>query len=168
MRGKVEPRPAGVLYCLLQNPTLSGSGRMSREDAEKKLLDRLRMRGWLLNDANVIRNIDGTSRHIRVKLKNDGAIDGTTKGGVKAEREFDALAAYTMKKLREAGAKVLSGDVEVSPFHTKTKNACAFCPYGDVCGFDVKLGRFAYRELDDTITFMKEMEQEGGDDNANG
>ena len=168
MRGKVESRPAGVLYCLLQNPTLSGSGRMSREDAEKKLLDRLRMRGWLLNDANVIRNIDGTSRHIRVKLKNDGAIDGTTKGGVKAEREFDALAAYTMKKLREAGEKVLSGDVEVSPFHTKTKNACAFCPYGDVCGFDVKLGRFAYRELDDTITFMKEMEQEGGDDNANG
>lgn len=168
IRGNGEPRPAGVLYCLLQNPTLSGSGRMSREEAERKLLDKLRMKGWLLNDPNVIRNIDGTGRHIRVKLKNDGAIDGTTKGGVKAEGEFDALAAYTMKKLREAGEKVLSGDVEVSPFHVKNKSACAFCPYGDVCGFDVKLGRFAYRELDDTISFMKEMEQEGGDDNGNG
>ncbi len=168
IRGNGEPRPAGVLYCLLQNSTLSGSGRMSREEAERKLLDKLRMKGWLLNDPNVIRNIDGTGRHIRVKLKNDGAIDGTTKGGVKAEGEFDALAAYTMKKLREAGEKVLSGDVEVSPFHVKNKSACAFCPYGDVCGFDVKLGRFAYRELDDTISFMKEMEQEGGDDNGNG
>ena len=168
IRGNGEPRPAGVLYCLLQNPTLSGSGRMSREEAERKLLDKLRMKGWLLNDPNVIRNIDGTGRHIRVKLKNDGAIDGTTKGGVKAEGEFDALAAYTMKKLREAGEKVLSGDVEVSPFHVKNKSACAFCPYGDVCGFDVKLGRFAYRELDDTVSFMKEMEQEGGDDNGNG
>ena len=154
-----EPRPAGVLYCMLKNPVQSGDGKMNREAAERALFDALRMKGWLLGDAKVIREIDGSNRFLCVRLKGDGAINGIYRGNVKAEREFEAMAAYTMDKLREAGEKVLSGDVDIAPFQLKSKNACAYCPYGDVCGFDPKLERFAYRELDDTIAFMQEMER---------
>ena len=126
------------------------------------------MKGWLLSDAKVIQKVDGTSRHIRVKMTKDGAIDGKYKGNVKTASELETLAAYTMRKLREAGDKVLSGDVAIRPFHVKNRSACAFCPYGDVCGFDSKLGGFAYRELDDTISFLREMEQKGGDGHGNG
>lgn len=156
---KGQPRPAGVLYCMLKNPVQSGDGKMSRADAEKALFDALRMRGWLLGDAKVIKEIDASNRFLCVRLKDNGEINGTYKGNVKAEREFDAMAAHTMDKLREAGEKVLSGDVEIAPFQLKKKNACAYCPYGDVCGFDPKLERFAYRELDDTIAFMQVMER---------
>ena len=139
---------------------------MSRGEAERKLLDTLRMKGWLLGDSNVIRSIDASNHFLCVKLKGDREIDGHNKGNVKAEQEFEALAAHTMKKLREAGEKVLSGDVEIAPYHVKNKLACTYCPYGDVCGFDMKLERFAYRELDDTIAFMQEME--GKEDDGNG
>lgn len=163
---KEEPRPAGVLYCLLKNPVMSSGDKMSKEKAAKKLLDSLRMRGWLLDDAKVIRELDASNQFLCVKLKGDGEIDGHTKGSVKAEREFEALAAHTIKKLKEAGAKVLSGDIEIAPFQVKSKNACTYCPYGDVCGFDMKLEKFAYRELDDTIAFMEEMERKEGDGNG--
>ena len=153
-------RSAGVLYCILKNPVMSGGGKMSREEAEKKLMDELRMKGWLLDDAKIIEKIDGTHRHIRVKLKKGGGIDGTSKNNVKAEHEFDALAAYTVKKLQEAGEKILSGDVKAYPFQAKNQTACTFCPYGDVCGFDVKLERFSYRELDMAKEFLQEMERE--------
>ena len=166
-RAKGEPLPAGVLYCMLKNPTLSG-GKMSREEAEKALLDTLRMKGWLLGDAKVIRNIDESNQYLCVKLKGDGEIDGHNKSSVKAEKEFEALASHTMEKLREAGAKVLSGDVEIAPYIIKGKNACTYCPYGDVCGFDLKLGQFKYRELDDTIAFMQEMERKEGNGNGQG
>ena len=101
-------------------------------------------------------------------MKGDGEIDGHNKSSVKAEKEFEALAAHTMEKLREAGAKVLSGDVEIAPFFVKGKSACTYCPYGDVCGFDLKLGQFEYRELDDTIAFMQEMERKEGNVNGQG
>ena len=167
-RAKGEPRPAGVLYCMLKNPVQIGDGKMSRADAEKALFDALRMKGWLLGDAKVIREIDASNRFLCVRLKGDGEINGTYKGNVKAEREFGAMAAHTMDKLREAGEKVLSGDVEIAPFQLKRKNACVHCPYGDVCGFDLKLERFAYRELDDTIAFMQEMEREEEAGNGKG
>ena len=124
------------------------------------------MRGWLLDDAKVIRELDASNQFLCVKLKGDGEIDGHTKGSVKAEQEFEALAAHTIKKLKEAGAKVLSGDIEIAPFQVKSRNACTYCPYGDVCGFDMKLEKFAYRELDDTIAFMEEMERKEGDGNG--
>ena len=69
-------RPAGMLYCMLKNPVIAEGGKMSRAEAERKLLDRLRMKGWLLEDANVIRNIDDTAHFIRVKL-NKEKTDGT-------------------------------------------------------------------------------------------
>lgn len=167
-RAKGEMRPAGVLYCMLRNPVMSEGGKMSREEAERKLLDTLRMKGWLLGDANVIRSIDASNQFLCVKLKGDGEIDGHNKKNVRAEREFEALAAYTMKKLREAGENVLSGDVEIAPYRLKSKVACTYCSYGDVCGFDMKLERFAYRELDDTIAFMQEMERKEDDGNGKG
>ncbi len=162
---KGEPHPAGVLYCMLKNPTVSG-GKMSREEAEKGLLDALRMKGWLLGDAKIIRTIDGSNQYLCVKLKDGREIDWHNKDNVKAEKEFEALAAHTMEKLRAAGEKVLSGDVDITPFKLNSENACTYCPYGDVCGFDLKLRQFKYRELDNTIQFMKEMERKEGNGNG--
>ena len=105
--GKEEMRPAGVLYCLLKNPVMSGSAKMSREDASDALLKDLRMKGWLLGDAKVIRELDASNQFLCVRLKNESEIDGHTKRNARTGKEFDALAAHTMKKLREAGEKVL-------------------------------------------------------------
>ena len=149
-------------------PLVAAYKNVSREEAEKALLDTLRMKGWLLDDAKVIRTIDESNQYLCVKLKGDGEIDGHNKSSVKAEKEFEVLAAHTMEKLREAGEKVLSGDVEIAPFFVKGKSACTYCPYGDVCGFDLKLGQFEYRELDDTIAFMQEMERKEGNVNGQG
>ena len=169
-RAKKEIHSAGILYCMLKNPVLSGGDKINRAGAEKKLMDELRMKGWLLNDPAMIQKIDGKYRHIRVKLKKDGGIDGKSKNSVKTEQEFDALTAYTIQKLQDAGKRVLAGDVQARPFHLKKQVACTFCPYGDVCGFDLKLERFSYNELDDTIDYMRgiEQEQKGGDDRGQG
>ena len=165
-RAKGEPRPAGVLYCMLKNPVMSGGCKMSREKAEEALISALRMKGWLLGDAKIIRTIDGSNQYLCVRLKDNGEISGHSKDNVKAEKEFEALAAHTIGKLREAGEKVLSGDVGITPFQMNSINACTYCPYGDVCGFDLKLGQFKYRELDNKIDFMQEKERKEGNGNG--
>ena len=166
LRGKNDSmRPAGMLYCMLKNPVISGSSKISRMDAEKELLGKLRMKGWLLNDASVIRNIDGAAKYIRVKLNKDKTdIDGRYKKNTKNEQEFDVLAAYVLKKLQDAGERVLSGDIKIQPFRTKKKSACKFCLYRDVCGFEEKYHDAFEFNLDDTDIIMAKMneEQKGG------
>ncbi len=165
-RGKTADMiPAGMLYCMLKNPVVAENGKISRTDAENKLLDKLRMRGWLLNDANVIKNIDDAAKYIRIKLNKDKTdIDGRYKKNTKNEQEFDVLTAYALKKLQDAGEHVLSGDIKIQPFRTKKKSACKFCPYRDVCGFEEKYHDVSKFNLDDAEILMAKMneEQKGG------
>ncbi len=165
-RGKNrDMRPAGMLYCMLKNPVIAEGGKMSRAEAERKLLDRLRMKGWLLEDANVIRNIDDTAHFIRVKLNKEKTdIDGRYIKNTRKEQEFESLAAYTLKKLQDAGKGVLSGDIRIHPFQTKKKSACTFCLYQDVCGFEAKNTDASAFGLDDEVILMQKIneEQKGG------
>ena len=165
-RGKTADMiPAGMLYCMLKNPVIAESGKISRTDAENKLLEKLRMRGWLLNDANVIKSIDDAAKYIRIKLNKDKTdIDGRYKKNTKNEQEFDVLTAYALKKLQDAGEHVLSGDIKIQPFRTKKKSACKYCPYRDVCGFEEKYHDVSKFNLDDAEILMAKMneEQKGG------
>lgn len=169
-QGKIDGmRPAGMLYCMLKNPVVAGTGKMNSAEAEAKLLDGLRMKGWLLDDVNVIKNIDDLARFIRVKLnKAKTGIDGRYKNNIKDEQEFDALAAYALQKLQDAGGAVLSGDIKIHPFQTKQRSACTFCPYRDVCGFEAKYQGSSEFNLDDADIIMQKIneEQKGGRENG--
>lgn len=157
-RGWKEVRPAGVLYCTLKNPPLRFDCKQGRAAAAKELSSKFRMTGWLLNDAETVRCVDPNAEHIRVRLTKDG-IHGGDKGRVKTEKELSLLSAHAMKMLREAGESALQGKIAVSPYRTKTKEACAYCPFVDVCGFDPQIG-YTYRLLDEKADVWQEMERD--------
>lgn len=156
--GTGEAFPAGVLYCALKNPAVRLSHKQDGAAAAKELASRLRMTGWLLNDPSIVRSVDPSEVHIRVRLTKNG-IHGQDRGKVKTAKEFAMLSAHTMKMLQTAGQNALQGEISASPYRTKTKAACAYCPFGDVCGFDPQIG-YNYRKLDDSVDFLKEMEKE--------
>ena len=39
------------------------------------------------------------------------------------------------------------GDAQISPYELGTKNACTYCPYISVCGFDRKIPGYGFRRL---------------------
>ena len=42
---------------------------------------------------------------------------------------------------------MLCGETKASPYAMNHKNACTYCPYGGVCGFDEKIPGYAWRYL---------------------
>ncbi len=157
-RGWQEVRPAGILYCTLKRPPLQFDHKTGHEDVKKKLLSEVRMTGWLLNDSETIRSVDPGAKHIRVRLGQSGINMGDIKK-VKTVEEFALLSAHTMKKLKEAGQNALQGVIAAIPYRTKTKAACTYCPFVDVCGFDPQIG-YKHRILDDTLDYFQKMERE--------
>ena len=49
--------------------------------------------------------------------------------------------------LKDVNMDILAGNIDAAPYRLDKKEACAFCPYHGVCGFDEKMPGFSYRNL---------------------
>lgn len=161
--------PAGILYSFLQNPLMIAKKKYTEQELETRVNAELRMPGWVLADLDVVRAIDSSFDFIKPGLsqvrdeKNkvvkdaDGNpvmdFDANSRkyGYIRKPEEFALMLSYVDFLLRDTGNAILSGDIRISPYRIrsqKDQNACAFCPYHDVCGFDPEIDGFAYRDID--------------------
>ena len=59
----------------------------------------------------------------------------------------------------------MTGDAQVSPYMLGKKNACIYCPYSGVCGFDMDIPGYEFRRLknftDEELwdAFVKEVDE---------
>lgn len=158
-----ERLPAGALYSLLRNPVLSVETRLSEDELQKEVQKALKMPGWVLANLDIASAIDRTFSFIKAKPskskkgKNpDGSpamefSDSMLKtGNVRTAEDFALLLDYVECILRDTGEAILSGEVEAKPYRIKkknNKNACAYCSFNDVCGFDPEVPGFAYNDI---------------------
>ena len=165
--------PAGMLYSFLQNPLIRGGdkGRLSQEELQKQVEKKLRMPGWVVADPALIAAIEAGAQgeYICAKLKEgkDGEVSFVPPDSVKKPEEFELLLAYVSHILQETGNRILSGEIAVSPYRVKEKqgeNACTYCRFADVCGFDLELPGFSFRDLviDDAAELERRMAEAAG------
>lgn len=153
-------QPAGVLYMPANRPSVS-AGRGTepeklREEAEKKL----RMDGLVLDDPEIITAMEqtGAGKYLPVALK-DGA--PAKRDHVVAKEELAEVMRH-IRGLVSAMAKELhGGNVAAVPL-SGDYDACAWCPYGAVCGHEQD---DPVREMAkwDRERLMEELGKDGGD-----
>lgn len=161
-----ELLPAAMLYCFLKNPLVTAQHRIDEAEAKKLLQGKLRMPGWVLADADVIRALDSTFSFTKVALTKKGEIDKRRIDYVKTQEEFSVLLDYIAYILRDTGKQILSGEVRALPYRLKDRTACSYCPYIAVCGFDPLVPGFSYRRLQsrEDAELMDSMELKGQED----
>lgn len=142
-----ELLPAAMLYCFLKNPLITAPYRISENEVKKRVQGMLKMPGWVLADADVIRAIDSTFSFTKVALTKAGEIDKRRLDYVKTPEEFAILLDYIAYILTDTGKRILSGEVRALPYRLQNKTACSYCPYIAVCGFDPLVPGFSYRLL---------------------
>jgi ATP-dependent helicase/nuclease subunit B len=107
--------------------------------AMDELAEKLRCYGWVLETPELIKAIDNSNKYLCVTLKSDGSL-GKGKNNVKTEDNLKVILDYTEACLKNTAESILGGEIRVRPYKHKSENACKYCPYKAVCGFDVKIG----------------------------
>ena len=127
-------RPAGVLYMPANRPSAAAQRGASPEKLKGDAARQLRMDGLILNDAEVVAAMepDGAGTYIPVTLK-----DGAPSGGehLISERELGQVLDYIRGLVASMASELRGGKIAAVPLSGEY-DACAWCPYGAVCGHE--------------------------------
>lgn len=138
--------PAGILYYNIADPLAEKKGQPDPEKIDAEILKKLRMNGLVNSELEVVRHLDRTiekeSDVIPVVLK-DGEVQAGRSSVANRER-FARLSQFVHRKLKEAGQKILDGEIGVAPYKNGQRTACNYCPYHAVCGFDRKTSGYEF------------------------
>lgn len=149
-----EVIPAGVFYYRIQDPFVEKPEKRPDNEQEKTaiqkgILKELKPDGIINLKDDVIKHLDcnvqGESLAVPIKFNKNGSLSKTSKAV--SEDAFRAMMKHALKKVEEAHGKILSGDTSALPYRKGTESGCDYCSYRHVCGFDLKVPGYHYREL---------------------
>lgn len=154
--------PGGILYFKLDDPVVKNGRDLTEEDIELAIKKQLKMKGLLLADVKVIKemdlNISGDSNYLPTRINKDGNLG---RGSSATSEQFQVLGKYINSILTRLGNEILQGTVKALPYKRKKQTACDYCTYSAICQFDVSLKDNKYKLLktmgnDDAIRCMRE------------
>ena len=149
--GGPSPTPAGILYFRIDDPIIKGDSKISEEKIELAIMKQLKMRGLLLADVRLIKEmdntIDGTSLIIPATL-NKGDVLGKNTSAASLD-QFKLLRKYVRKLLKEVCTEVMKGNVSIKPFKKKGITSCKYCSFLSICQFDTSMKENTYKLLYD-------------------
>lgn len=149
--------PAGMLYAPVINPIIKNDVRLEEAELHREVAKGMLLTGMLLNDTAIVGQIDRLTDHICISLNKDGSISKSSARYIHSREEFAQLLAYLPQLIRKTAEEILHGNIRVSPYRFRDRNACTFCAYHSVCAFDPELGQ-SYRDIaDDAQAAMEEI-----------
>ncbi len=144
-----EVSPSAMLYYRMTDPVmrLSGGEQEDQEARERSRRRLLRPTGMVRSDGPdtelLDKSQDKDSLVIPVSRKKDGTF--TAASGTYTLEEFRELTEIVDRQICLLAEAVLDGDAAAEPLKNKNDTACTYCPYREVCGFDLKTPGYHYR-----------------------
>lgn len=147
-------QPAGVFYYNTKDPILNKEDVKNPENSQEEILKKLKMDGICSAEPEILQKLDKNlaagksveSFAVPVKYTAKGTFSSNSK--VANQEEFAIMMDYVQDKAKKIGREILKGNTNVNPFERQKENACEYCPYKEVCGFDEKLQGYGYRRLE--------------------
>lgn len=144
-----EVVPAALLYYHVEDPMVEVEGGAGEEDINEMIQKQLRMSGVVNARDTIVELLDkemtDKSLVIPVERKRDGSF--SARSSVMSGEELALVSDYVNAKVREIGREILAGHKEINPYETAKKDACEYCAYKKVCGFDGSLPGYEKRLL---------------------
>ena len=137
--------PAGIFYYNVKDPMIQEKIQADLDAVSEKLLKELKMNGLVQADHDLVTKMDRSLSSLPVAFNKDGSFRKSS--SVATREQFDILNRYVKGKIAAIQEAILSGEAEVSPYELGKRNACTYCPYSTVCGFDNKLPGYEFRRL---------------------
>lgn len=146
-----EVVPAALLYYHIDDPTVETPVELSDEELNQQILEKLRMNGVVNGEEEIVAKLDremGTkSDVIPVERKKDGSF--SARSSTMNREELKTVSDYVNYKVRTIGQEILAGRIDLDPYEKGSAEACTYCVYRKVCGFDPAIPGYEKRELED-------------------
>ncbi|MHB1420600.1 MAG: helicase-exonuclease AddAB subunit AddB [Bacillota bacterium] len=143
--------PGGVLYFRIDDPIIREHGNISEEEIEQAIIKQLKMKGLLLADVKLIREMDktmdGSSLIIPARINNGEVLAKTS--AVASMEQFQMLRKYVRKLLQGLCEEIVKGNVSIKPYKKRGTTSCGFCGFGAVCQFDTVRKENSFKPLED-------------------
>lgn len=155
--------PAALLYYHIDDPTIETPVELTQEQINEEILTKLRMNGVVNSDPAVVERLDrflqDKSKVIPVEKKKDGSF--SARSGILSREEMHVVSAYVDTKIRQIGREILDGKIAANPYEKGNEEACTYCAYKKVCGFDGSIPGYEKRQLEDLDkqTLMQRMQE---------
>lgn len=133
-------------YCAMYFPMIDSKVLISDDNIDKleeKLREQMKMSGIITDDLEILKkfenDIQDKSKFLDVKLK-DSEVKGSS---VVSKEDMNLIMKHTIDIIKESAKSILDGVIEPKP----VKNACTYCDYKNICGFDESVKGFEYKKL---------------------
>ncbi len=155
MEAKKHPEkevvPAAFLYYHIDDPTVESAVELTDEEINKQIQAKLRMQGVVNAEPDIVERLDrylqDKSDVIPVEKKKDGSF--SSRSSVMSSEELRIVSRYVNNKVKEIGREILEGNISVNPYEKGQSEACTYCAYRKVCGFDQRIPGYEKRPLED-------------------
>lgn len=146
--GKKQVVPAGVFYFKIDDPMINSEEKIV-EVVEKEIAKKLKLKGLVLADAKIVRQMDrevnGYSTVLPLGLS---AKDEFYRfSSVLPLKQFLALLKHVDQLLKRIGQEIVNGQIRIEPVYTRRRLACTYCSYPSICQFDRQFSDNNWRYL---------------------
>ena len=141
-----NPCAAGVLYFPARAPIVASDGAVSQDEADTLRIKEWKRKGLILNDMDVLQAMqpDDAPQRLDFRIKKDGEVTGS----IATREQLRDLEKYIIILLRQFVDIIASGDISANPYTRGSyHNACAYCPYTQICGGEQAEGRREYAAM---------------------
>nr|WP_297864463.1 helicase-exonuclease AddAB subunit AddB [uncultured Acetatifactor sp.] len=162
-KGK-EIVPAALLYYHIDDPSVETTAELSPEEINEEIMKQLRMNGVVNSAPEIVELLDHVmedkSDVIPVERKKDGSL--SARSSVLNGRELKMVSDYVSRKIAGIGREILDGQISLKPYEKGSEEACTYCSYKRVCGFEPALPGCEKRKLEelDREEVLRRMEEE--------
>ncbi len=143
-----EAVPAAMLYYRVADPVVEGE-ELPPEEINSRILQELKMTGIVNENNEAVRMLDreftDKSDILPLERKKDGSLSAVS--SVISEEDMRVVSNYVNHKIRRLGREILDGTISVNPCELGAENACTYCAYRHVCGFDAGAAGYQPRKL---------------------
>ncbi len=145
------PKIGGVFYFNIDDPFINADNSSSGL-YEDEIFKELSLRGYVLEDMNIIKNIDSeiedlkSSNVIPVSLKSDNTLTKTSKA--LNDSEYMMILDKVDEIAEDLSDNILEGKIDINPYRKDAnKTPCSYCDYKTVCQFDSSIDGNKYRNI---------------------
>jgi len=138
-------KPAGVFYFRINDPTLSVDKKMTAEEIQQSLYEKMQMSGLVLQNDTIIQSLDhvfanatagNTSAIVPVGFTKKG--EPSSSAYLADQNQYEALLSFVVSQASQIGDEMKSGKISAAPYRKGDQTPCTYCKYAAICrhGYD--------------------------------